>query len=120
MLIRNHLSSQERAICSDRVDGLTYKAIADKRHIAISTVKTHLGRVFSKLHVTSSLDLQKCLRNSLSQQQLTPIAAKIKSLLTNHDRRVAQAEHFCRISNDYLAESNAWLLSRRQRSRLAV
>jgi DNA-binding CsgD family transcriptional regulator len=53
------LSQREQQICSDRVGGLTYKAIADKRQLSISTVKTHLSRVFVKRGVTSSLDLQR-------------------------------------------------------------
>jgi hypothetical protein len=114
MLIRNHLSTQELAICTDRVVGLTYKAIADKRGISMSTVKTHLGRVFSKLKVTSSLDLQKCLRNGLTQGELAPIAAKIKNLINFSDRCVKQQEERCRISNSHVTRVNAWLLGRRK------
>lgn len=100
MRLINHLSRQEQRIFADRAAGLTYKAIAAKRSITISTVKAHLASIFRKLNITSSLDLQRyqcaqcSLRPNLSLEELQSISAKIKHLLHASDR--------------YLAASRAW------------
>lgn len=47
------------------MDGLSYKEIAARRSITISTVKTHLDRSFKKMKCHSSLQLKshiKCNR----------------------------------------------------------
>jgi DNA-binding CsgD family transcriptional regulator len=76
----NHLSIREREICSDRIEGLSYKVIAVKRGIHISTVKTHLDRIFKKLSVHSSLELQCALKGDKCAGCLRPIAARMKLL----------------------------------------
>ena len=106
------LSRQEQNICADRRAALTYKAIADKRGIAIATVKTHLSRIFSKRRITSSLELQRmecpvhCGANhkpncGLTHEELAPIKAKIKSLLSF-------SEHSLQRTSDHIASVKAW------------
>ena len=48
-----HLSPREQAVLEGLAKGLTYKAIADQLGISIETIRTHLKRVYQKLHVQS-------------------------------------------------------------------
>ncbi|HVM49721.1 MAG TPA: response regulator transcription factor [Candidatus Acidoferrum sp.] len=48
-----HLSPREQAVLDSLAKGLTYKAIADELGISIETIRTHLKRVYQKLHVQS-------------------------------------------------------------------
>jgi DNA-binding NarL/FixJ family response regulator len=48
-----HLSPREQAVLECLTRGLTYKAIADQLGISIETIRTHLKRVYQKLHVRS-------------------------------------------------------------------
>ena len=119
MLHEKPLSRREQYICADRRNGLTYKAIADKHHIAVATVKTHLSRIFSKLRVTSSLELQRMEcpghcgahhkpNGGLTREELAPIAAKIKALLSFSDHSIER-------TNGHLASIKAWQLRYRAR-----
>jgi hypothetical protein len=79
--------------------GLTYKAIAARHCIAISTVKTHLSRVFRKRKVTSSLDLQRkncscgCRQSEdLCLMQMRIIQRKIQRMLHASDRFIAASK----------------------------
>ena len=47
------LTPREMEILYSLVDGLSYKKIADKYSISISTVQTHISSVYLKLHVHS-------------------------------------------------------------------
>jgi len=47
------LTPREMEILYSLVDGLSYKKIADKYSISISTVQTHISSVYQKLHVHS-------------------------------------------------------------------
>jgi len=47
------LTPREMEILYSLVDGLSYKKIADKYSISISTVQTHISNVYQKLHVHS-------------------------------------------------------------------
>ena len=47
------LTTREHEILFSLVDGLSYKKIADKYFISISTVRTHICNVYHKLHVNS-------------------------------------------------------------------
>lgn len=47
------LTPREMEILYSLVDGLSYKKIADKYSISISTVQTHISKVYQKLHVHS-------------------------------------------------------------------
>jgi DNA-binding NarL/FixJ family response regulator len=48
-----HLSPREQAVLEGLTRGLTYKGIADQLGISIETIRTHLKRVYQKLHVRS-------------------------------------------------------------------
>lgn len=48
-----HLSPREQAVLDCLAKGLTYKQIADQLEISIDTIRTHLRRVYEKLHVQS-------------------------------------------------------------------
>jgi len=48
-----HLSPREQMVLDCLAKGLTYKAIADQLQISIETIRTHLKRIYQKLHVQS-------------------------------------------------------------------
>jgi DNA-binding NarL/FixJ family response regulator len=48
-----NLTSRESEILFSLVDGLSYKKIAEKYNLSISTVRSHICKVYSKLHVHS-------------------------------------------------------------------
>jgi DNA-binding NarL/FixJ family response regulator len=48
-----NLSKREKEILKYLVEGSSYKMIADKCMISIETVKTHIKRMYEKLHVAS-------------------------------------------------------------------
>jgi DNA-binding NarL/FixJ family response regulator len=50
------LTTREHEILFSLVDGLSYKKIADKYFISISTVRTHICNVYHKLHVNSKAE----------------------------------------------------------------
>jgi DNA-binding NarL/FixJ family response regulator len=56
------LTDKEREIVLDLVDGLSYKMIADRQHITIETVRTHIKHIYNKLHVHCKADV---IRKSL-------------------------------------------------------
>jgi len=47
------LTSREKEILFSLADGLSYKKIADKYFISISTIRTHICSIYQKLHVHS-------------------------------------------------------------------
>lgn len=48
-----NLSKREKEILGCLVDGASYKMVADKCGISFETVKTHIKRIYEKLHVAS-------------------------------------------------------------------
>lgn len=48
-----HLTTRENEILHSLVDGLSYKRLAEKYFISISTVRTHIRHVYEKLQVNS-------------------------------------------------------------------
>jgi DNA-binding NarL/FixJ family response regulator len=58
-----HLSPREGQVIEARRRGAAVKQIAADLGIAISTVKTHLGRVFLKTNAHSSAQAIQCLRH---------------------------------------------------------
>ena len=48
-----NLTSREKEILFSLSDGLSYKKIADKYFVSISTVRTHICNIYQKLHVHS-------------------------------------------------------------------
>jgi DNA-binding NarL/FixJ family response regulator len=58
-----NLTVREKEILFSLVDGLSYKKIAEKYFISISTVRTHICNVYHKLHVNSKSEaVAKVLR----------------------------------------------------------
>jgi len=58
------LTAREKEILYSLVDGLSYKKIAEKYYISISTIRTHICNIYDKLHVNSkSQAVAKVLQN---------------------------------------------------------
>jgi DNA-binding NarL/FixJ family response regulator len=58
------LTAREKEILYSLVDGLSYKKIADKYFVSISTIRTHISNIYQKLHVNSkSQAVAKVLQN---------------------------------------------------------
>lgn len=51
------LSPKENEIAQGILDGLSYKMIADKHHLSIDTVRTHITRIYRKLEINSKGEL---------------------------------------------------------------
>ena len=66
-LVEN-LSPRERQILSLLSEGLTYIRIADETDIAVATVRTHLNRIYKKLHVNSRGEASNILHKSQQEQ----------------------------------------------------
>jgi len=47
------LSPRELEIVQGILDGLSYKMIAEKHHVSLDTVRTHISRIYRKLHINS-------------------------------------------------------------------
>ncbi|KAA2242687.1 response regulator transcription factor [Chitinophaga agrisoli] len=48
-----HLSPREKEVLACIVEGLSYKMIADRLHISYETVRSHVKKIYEKLHVAS-------------------------------------------------------------------
>ena len=59
-----HLTAREREIVRAIVDGLTYREIGERYHIAGSTVKKHILNIYRKLEVNSKVEFMKKVMNS--------------------------------------------------------
>lgn len=63
------LTPREKEILHALVDGLSYKKIADKFVVSISTIRTHICNIYHKLHVNSKAEaVAKVLRKSNNNQ----------------------------------------------------
>lgn len=57
------LTTRENEILHSLVEGLSYKKLAEKYYISISTVRTHIRHIYEKLHVNSKAQaVAKALR----------------------------------------------------------
>jgi DNA-binding NarL/FixJ family response regulator len=50
------LTVRENEILNSLIDGLSYKKIADKYCVSISTIRTHICNIYHKLHVNSKAE----------------------------------------------------------------
>ena len=53
LLVENLLSTREYEVLRLLARGDAYKKIADELHISVATVKTHIAKIYEKLHVKS-------------------------------------------------------------------
>lgn len=61
-----NLTPREQEILQSLANGISYKLIADKHFISIDTVRTHIKRIYDKLHVRSQTEaVSKALRERL-------------------------------------------------------
>jgi DNA-binding NarL/FixJ family response regulator len=61
-----HLSPREKEILSMMVDGNDFHTIADKNFISYETVRTHVKKIYKKLHVASASEaVAKAIRQRL-------------------------------------------------------
>ena len=61
-----HLSPREKEVLRALVDGLSYKMIADQLTISFETVRSHIKRIYEKLHVHNNTEaVAKTLRFGL-------------------------------------------------------
>ncbi len=60
------LSPKEREVASWLVDGLSYKMVADKMHVSVETIRSHIKNIYKKLHIHSKGELiSKSLRGEI-------------------------------------------------------
>lgn len=60
------LTVREKEILRDVADGLTYREVAEKYHIASSTAKKHIQHIYQKLDVKTKADfVRKAIREKL-------------------------------------------------------
>jgi DNA-binding NarL/FixJ family response regulator len=60
------LTTRETEVLRDIVNGLTYRELADKHHIAGSTAKKHILHIYQKLNVNSKAEVvRKALEERL-------------------------------------------------------
>jgi DNA-binding NarL/FixJ family response regulator len=58
------LTTRENEILHSLIDGLSYKKLAEKYFISISTIRTHIRHIYEKLHVNSKAEaVAKILRS---------------------------------------------------------
>lgn len=58
------LTTRENEILHSLIDGLSYKKLAEKYFISISTIRTHIRHIYEKLHVNSKAEaVAKALKN---------------------------------------------------------
>jgi len=62
-----NLSKREKEILALMVEGNSFKTIADKNFISYETVRTHVKKIYKKLHVASMTDaVVKAIRHGLT------------------------------------------------------
>ncbi len=60
----DRLTDRERAVAEAVGEGLTNTEIAERLHLGVATVKTHVGALFSKLEVTNRVQVARCLHEA--------------------------------------------------------
>jgi len=51
------VTPREREVLRDIVNGLTYRELAEKHHIAGSTAKKHMLHIYQKLNVSNKAEI---------------------------------------------------------------
>ena len=62
------LTDREREVAKAVSEGLTNAEIADRLHLGVATVKTHVGALFSKLEVTNRVQIARCLHEATTER----------------------------------------------------
>jgi DNA-binding NarL/FixJ family response regulator len=62
------LTDRERAVAEAVGEGLTNTEIAERLHLGVATVKTHVGALFSKLEVTNRVQVARCLHEATTER----------------------------------------------------
>ena len=62
------LTDREREVAEAVSEGLTNAEIADRLHLGVATVKTHVGALFSKLEVTNRVQIARCLHEATTER----------------------------------------------------
>ncbi len=62
------LTDREREVAEAVSEGLTNAEIADRLHLGVATVKTHVGTLFSKLDVTNRVQIARCLHEATTDR----------------------------------------------------
>ena len=62
------LTDREREVAGAVSEGLTNAEIADRLHLGVATVKTHVGALFSKLDVTNRVQIARCLHEATTER----------------------------------------------------
>jgi DNA-binding NarL/FixJ family response regulator len=62
------LTEREREVAEAVSEGLTNAEIADRLHLGVATVKTHVGTLFSKLDVTDRVQIARCLHEATTDR----------------------------------------------------
>ena len=62
------LTEREREVAEAVSEGLTNAEIADRLHLGVATVKTHVGALFSKLDVTNRVQIARCLHEATKER----------------------------------------------------
>jgi DNA-binding NarL/FixJ family response regulator len=56
------LTNREQDIAKLAADGLANRVIAERLYVSVRTVENHLGRIYTKLGVTSRAELAELIR----------------------------------------------------------
>jgi DNA-binding NarL/FixJ family response regulator len=64
----DRLTEREREVAEAVSEGLTNAEIADRLHLGVATVKTHVGALFSKLDVTNRVQIARCLHEATTER----------------------------------------------------
>ena len=62
------LTEREREVAEAVSEGLTNAEIADRLHLGVATVKTHVGALFSKLDVSNRVQIARCLHEATTER----------------------------------------------------
>lgn len=62
------LTEREREVAEAVSEGLTNAEIADRLHLGVATVKTHVGALFTKLDVTNRVQIARCVHEATTER----------------------------------------------------